>query len=717
MEAAPLSADALLRHEAFVLRLARSLVRNEASAEDIAQETLLSALEHRPPSGTLRSWLARVTRHRALDHLRGEHRRTEREARAARGEAIESGPSAQERLELEHRVVSAVLSLDEPYRSVVIAAFYEGLAPNEIARRRRVAAGTVRSQLSRALEQLREKLDRGSQGDREIWSAALLGLLRGHGPLAAAATASASSVTALTWVVTLACVLMAAGAFWWVGRPLVRAPEPDAATIAVSTPSRGTAPGPTPLESEVTERAPVVVDSNPQDPQGATESATPSDLPSILERVRTLKAAILRRRLEIDPEANKEYAWLEGLTGAGVTRLIERAVTGYDLDLPGMDGGGSYFSFTREVHDWQRSPQIGLDQRRFRLGIGTGAVVELGPQPFRQIASASGGVPQGLGERFAKAWRIISMPYEEIDTTAGSWLQDELRGEGFKTEGIVRVGHTYLLRAIFQREFDVIVAFEVAAADEESCTIAWRILESRIVSSVSSGEAPAAAEALLSSVSPELLERPESELRFELDALRGQGERILMESFSHTVSRRFANLLARKDAGLTRLVARGSPWSELPRVREGGAYYSFATRSSSFDDHPDVEFSQGLLSVSMSGASPGVIIDLGQLPLEEAVGNWSRLGRGPAFEIAAHRQIDHFRPREEVIATLRAIQKEVIALRAISTEALLGHSYLLRSIDHEHHDLLVVLEVVGIDDYGIQIAWQQIQSWPVPRER
>ena len=57
-------------------------------------------------------------------------------------------------------------------------------------------------------------------------------------------------------------------------------------------------------------------------------------------------------------------------------------------------------------------------------------------------------------------------------------------------------------------------------------------------------------------------------------------------------------------------------------------------------------------------------------------------------------------------------------MRAYWTEALLGHSYLVRSIQHEHHDLLAVVEVAAIDEYGVWIAWQQVASWPVPpRER
>ncbi|NOT31982.1 MAG: RNA polymerase subunit sigma, partial [Planctomycetes bacterium] len=49
----------LERQRVFLQRLARQLVRGEAAAEDLVQETFLRALERPPVSATaLRAWLA-----------------------------------------------------------------------------------------------------------------------------------------------------------------------------------------------------------------------------------------------------------------------------------------------------------------------------------------------------------------------------------------------------------------------------------------------------------------------------------------------------------------------------------------------------------------------------------------------------------------------------------------------------------------------------------
>src|SRR5262245_44812636 len=159
-QAHSLHVEALLSHREFVRRLARSLVRDDATAEDVAQDVLVAAWRHPPRApGALRTFLARATLRSSSNAARGAARRAEHEARAARSEAGPSEEQAQRDLELEQEVVGAVLALDEPYRSVVLLTYHEGLTAAAIAARRGIPAGTVRSQQTRALALLRERLD------------------------------------------------------------------------------------------------------------------------------------------------------------------------------------------------------------------------------------------------------------------------------------------------------------------------------------------------------------------------------------------------------------------------------------------------------------------------------------------------------------------------------------------------------------------------------
>ncbi len=163
--------DLLARHAAALRALARGLLRDEHAADDVVQETWLAALERPPRSRErLAGWLRQVTRSHAMMRRRGEGRRAERESRATDDRApVDGNPTGREIL---REVIDAVLGLEEPYQSTVVERFFQDLPPREIARRRGVPVTTVKSQLTRALARLRDRLDTDA-GDRGRWACAL----------------------------------------------------------------------------------------------------------------------------------------------------------------------------------------------------------------------------------------------------------------------------------------------------------------------------------------------------------------------------------------------------------------------------------------------------------------------------------------------------------------------------------------------------------------
>jgi hypothetical protein len=96
---------------------------------------------------------------------------------AARHEAQSDASEPLVQRETLRRVFDAVLALEQPYQETVLLRYYQGLTPGEIAARTDVPIATVRGRLQRALEQLRERLDRASGGDRDAWSRCLVPLL------------------------------------------------------------------------------------------------------------------------------------------------------------------------------------------------------------------------------------------------------------------------------------------------------------------------------------------------------------------------------------------------------------------------------------------------------------------------------------------------------------------------------------------------------------
>lgn len=178
----------LLAHAAWLRRLARGLVRDANAADDLVQRTWIAALERPPLHGApLRGWLAAVLKNFVRQDRRTGGRRVVREHVAARPEALPSGSEPLEKLELQRHLMNAVLALPEPYRSVVVRRYYDELAPREIARLTNVPLKTVKAQLARALDKLRERLDRAHDSDRAAWLALAIPWIRGDGAAAGAA--------------------------------------------------------------------------------------------------------------------------------------------------------------------------------------------------------------------------------------------------------------------------------------------------------------------------------------------------------------------------------------------------------------------------------------------------------------------------------------------------------------------------------------------------
>lgn len=179
-----LSIEELLEHTSWLRALARRLANDAATAEDVVQDTVLTALRSRPASGvTVRQWLARVVRNFARQSARSSQRRGEREALVARPEAQPSALELVARAAAQRELVQAVIELDEPYRSTVLLRFFESLPPREIALRQGVTVSTVQSRLTRALGRLRERLGE-SHGPDTAWLALLLPLAQPERPLA-----------------------------------------------------------------------------------------------------------------------------------------------------------------------------------------------------------------------------------------------------------------------------------------------------------------------------------------------------------------------------------------------------------------------------------------------------------------------------------------------------------------------------------------------------
>ena len=180
------------RHADWLRSLARSMVGDASTADDIAQETWLSALRHGPSQDEpLRPWLRRVAQNAVRKFYRTEGRRRDREGLNAKvQEPLMSAAELSESADLIHTLMGEVRGLSEPYRSTVLQSYLQGMTSAEIAQQTGISESTVRWRLSAARDELRERMDR-KVGSREGW--AVLALPMGFTTRLAASKAAASA--------------------------------------------------------------------------------------------------------------------------------------------------------------------------------------------------------------------------------------------------------------------------------------------------------------------------------------------------------------------------------------------------------------------------------------------------------------------------------------------------------------------------------------------
>ena len=147
-----------------VYRFLVSACRDPGLAEDLTQETFLSAYLHRDslPEGYERQWLGRVAANKAKDHLQSAwNRRTvlPGDQELARGLA----PPAEEtalRRSAAAEIQEAIRAMKEPYRQVCRLCLLEERSVEEAALALGRPVKTVYTQLSRGKRLLREALER-----------------------------------------------------------------------------------------------------------------------------------------------------------------------------------------------------------------------------------------------------------------------------------------------------------------------------------------------------------------------------------------------------------------------------------------------------------------------------------------------------------------------------------------------------------------------------
>ena len=155
------------RYQAQVLSVAWRVVGTRASAEDITQETFISAYRAigKFRGGSLRAWLFRIASNMGVDLLRSSKRRPEDSLdQSLENPAFQvaSGDETPElaalRRELGGEIQKAILSLPDDQRVALLLIDVQGLSYDEAAEATGASVDTVKSRLSRARGKVRDIL-------------------------------------------------------------------------------------------------------------------------------------------------------------------------------------------------------------------------------------------------------------------------------------------------------------------------------------------------------------------------------------------------------------------------------------------------------------------------------------------------------------------------------------------------------------------------------
>lgn len=208
------------RTAAELLRVACYLCGNGTDAEDLVQRTFLAAIESRTsydPKRRAMPWLLGIL----ANHQRRLLRERQRPSPVVGDSLTEDPALAAAQRELDETLTQLRSELLEPYREVLRLHLEQGLNAKEIAATLQRPAGTVRTQLMRALDLLRQRLPNGFVAAMVPWLPCEAGLVTVRSTVLQAVCAGNASTVAGASIAAAGTVV---GGMWMSQKLLIAVP-------------------------------------------------------------------------------------------------------------------------------------------------------------------------------------------------------------------------------------------------------------------------------------------------------------------------------------------------------------------------------------------------------------------------------------------------------------------------------------------------------------
>ncbi len=153
------------RHSGLVYGISLKVLGNTQAAEDLTQDIfvmLASTQRYNPNRGSLRTYLAVLTRSRAIDRLRSKgtaHRKVNQLQAQQNLLSLSNVPLEKvSQQEQNGRLQTALSQLSEAEQQILNMMYFEGLSQSAIAQKLNIPLGTVKTRSRRGLLKLRQIL-------------------------------------------------------------------------------------------------------------------------------------------------------------------------------------------------------------------------------------------------------------------------------------------------------------------------------------------------------------------------------------------------------------------------------------------------------------------------------------------------------------------------------------------------------------------------------
>lgn len=149
------------KYSDMVYRLALTRCTNYDMAEDVFQDVFLKISEKQPKFKDQeheKAWIIRVTINMTKNMNKSAWNRKIVE--------LDENIASDNNYADENNVFDEVMRLPQDYRTVIYLFYYEGYKVNEISKMLETSEGTIKTWLSRAREQLKQKLEGGFEDEQ-----------------------------------------------------------------------------------------------------------------------------------------------------------------------------------------------------------------------------------------------------------------------------------------------------------------------------------------------------------------------------------------------------------------------------------------------------------------------------------------------------------------------------------------------------------------------